>query len=213
MNDKIKHLRQEYSHATLLEHEIEQNPFFQFKKWLEDAMSVDLPEPHAMTISTVAASGKPSARIVLLRHFDEAGFTFYTNYASKKALDLNQNPYAALNFFWQQIERQVRIEGTIQKVSSLESDTYFASRPRESQIGAWASAQSQLITDRKELEDKVKFYTDKFEAKPIPRPEQWGGFRIVPDYFEFWQGRPSRLHDRISYTLQNKVWLMCRLNP
>ncbi len=213
MNDKIKHLRQEYAHAVLNETELEKSPIHQFHKWLDDALRANLPEPHAMTVSTVSAGGRPSSRIVLLRSFDVNGFVFYTNYQSKKSIEANANKQVALNFFWQAIERQVRLEGTIEKVSDLESDEYFASRPRESQIGAWASAQSSELTSRAVLEEAVVMYTKQFENKVIPRPAHWGGFRIVPDYFEFWQGRHSRLHDRIVFQLINKNWICKRLNP
>ncbi len=213
MNDKIKHLRKEYSTSTLLEGTLEQNPFFQFRKWFDNAIDASLEEPHAMTLSTVSLKGRPSSRIVLLRGFDERGFDFFTNYQSKKSGESEGNPFVALNFFWQQIERQVRIEGKIEKLSTTESDEYFMSRPRESQIGAWASAQSEEIEGRADLEEQVNKYTLKFEGLPIPRPTHWGGFRVVPDYFEFWQGRPSRLHDRISYRLKEGFWELKRLNP
>ena len=213
MNDKIRHLRQEYAHSILEEQELDRNPFFQFRKWFEEALSAELPEPHAMTISTVSLEGRPSSRIVLLRNFDENGFTFFTNYQSKKSFDISQNTFVALNFFWQAIERQVRIEGKIERVSAKESDEYFASRPRESQIGAWASSQSKAISSRHELEKQVDYFTKKYENKPVPRPEHWGGYLIVPDYFEFWQGRPSRLHDRISYQFTSGKWELNRLNP
>ena len=213
MNDKIKHLRQEYSLATLTEDKIQADPVTQFQKWFEDALQAELPEPHAMTVSTVSQSSRPSSRIVLLRNFDADGFLFYTNYKSKKSGEGEQNPFVALNFFWQQIERQVRIEGKMEKITAQESDDYFASRPRESQIGAWASAQSQVISSRTELEEQVKIVTEKFENSEIPRPPHWGGLRVIPDYFEFWQGRPGRLHDRITYRMENGVWQISRLNP
>jgi pyridoxamine 5'-phosphate oxidase len=213
MNDKIKHLRQDYSHSILLESHAEKNPIFQFRNWMEDALRAELPEPHAMTISTASETGRLSSRIVLLRNFDADGFVFYTNYASKKAKEGASNKYAALNFFWQQIERQVRIEGRLKKVDEAVSDAYFASRPRESQLGAWASAQSEKLSSREELETKLAFYAQKFQKKLIPRPPHWGGFCLVPDYFEFWQGRESRLHDRIVYQLNKEDWELFRLNP
>lgn len=213
MNDKIRHLRQEYALSTLLEGEHDLDPIHQFKKWFDEALSAELPEPHAMTLATVSAAGKPSIRVVLLRNFDAEGFVFFTNYKSKKGGDAAHNPNVALNFFWQQIERQVRIEGCIEKINVGESEAYFNSRPRESQIGAWASLQSMEIESRATLEEQVQFYTKKYEGVPIPCPPHWGGYRVVPEYFEFWQGRPSRLHDRISYTLKNGSWLISRLNP
>lgn len=213
MNDKIRHLRQEYAHSVLEESALETNPFLQFRKWFEEAIQSEIPEPHAMTLSTVSSEGRPSSRIVLLRNFDENGFSFFTNYLSKKSKDISHNSFAALNFFWQAIERQVRIEGRIERVSEKESDDYFASRPRESQIGAWASLQSKSIESRSELEEQVIFYTKKFENVAVPRPSHWGGFIIIPDYFEFWQGRPSRLHDRISFEMKQQTWDIKRLNP
>lgn len=213
MNEKVKHLRQEYAHSTLDDGAIELNPFYQFKKWFEEALSAELPEPHAMNLATVSENGRPSSRIVLLRNFDTSGFDFFTNYESKKGSDLLKNPQVALNFFWQQIERQIRIEGKIEKLSQEESDAYFLSRPTASQIGAWASAQSKPIANRSELEKQVDTNSKKFANQPIQRPAYWGGYKIVPDYFEFWQGRPSRLHDRIAYSLQNKEWKVSRLNP
>ena len=213
INQHIKHLRKDYAQATLSESDVNTNPFKQFEKWFDEAINAQLDEPNAMTISTVSASGRPSSRIVLLCNFDERGFVFFTNYKSRKAMEAKEDSAVALNFFWQSIERQVRIEGKIEKVSAQESDDYFASRPRESQIGAWASAQSETLNSRKELENQVKFFTDKFKDTTIPRPSHWGGLRIVPDFFEFWQGRSNRLHDRIFYSLQNEEWKIGRLNP
>ncbi len=213
MNDKIRHLRQEYAHATLEENDLAANPFIQFQKWFEEAMSVDLPEPHAMTLSTVSADGRPSSRVVLLRNADEQGFVFFSNYQSRKSQEIQENAFVALNFFWQQIERQVRIEGKIVKLDVADSDAYFASRPRESQIGAWASAQSKVCLSRSELDAQVLFFTDKFAGVEVPRPPHWGGFSVKPDYFEFWQGRTSRLHDRMSYNLSQGNWQISRLNP
>lgn len=213
MNEKIRHLRQDYAHATLEEGEIESSPFIQFKKWFEAALEAELPEPHAMTLSTVDTNGRPSSRIVLLRNMDENGFVFFSNYLSRKGRESKSNPFAAMNFFWQAIERQVRIEGQLQKLNEAESDAYFASRPRESQIGAWASMQSQEISGRSALEEQVRRFQQEFQGKSVPRPPHWGGFCLVPDYFEFWQGRPSRLHDRISFRLEQGQWKISRLNP
>jgi pyridoxamine 5'-phosphate oxidase len=213
MKNKVFDLRQEYSKAVLLERSCEKSPIDQFQLWMDEALKAEIPEPHAMNIASVNASGRPSSRMVLLRNFDENGFVFFTNYTSKKSQDLLKNPYACFNFFWQAIERQIRIEGRMEKLNENDSDEYFASRPRESQIGAWASNQSKRIVSRQELEDQFIYYQNYFENKNVERPPHWGGFRLVPDYFEFWQGRPSRLHDRLAYQKNEAIWEIIRLNP
>jgi pyridoxamine 5'-phosphate oxidase len=166
-----------------------------------------------MNVSTVSKEGKPSSRIVLLRNFSENGFVFYTNYNSKKGNDISENNSAAINFFWPQLERQIRIEGKLQKVDSKISDEYFASRPHDSQLGAWASNQSEVLKNRQELEEKFAALEKKFAGINVPRPEHWGGYCLVPDSIEFWQGRPSRIHDRIKFTTVNNEWKIERLSP
>lgn len=213
MKDKVVDLREEYNKDSLDIKDLAQNPIVQFEYWFDEAVGANLPEPHAFMVSTVNTEGKPSARIVLLRNADENGFTFFTNYNSRKGQDIEAKPYASATFFWQQLQRQVRIEGTIEKVSAQESDEYFASRPRESQIGAWASNQSQVLESREALEQRVASLTKEYEGKDIPRPPHWGGYRIKPTQIEFWQGRPSRLHDRFLYILDNNNWTINRLNP
>lgn len=187
-------------------------PVEQFTHWFAEALEAGVPEPNAMTLATVGADMRPAARIVLLKGFDERGFVFYTNYESRKGRELVQHPHASLLFFWQMLERQVRIEGTIEKTSAAESDEYFHSRPLGSRIGAWVSRQSQPVT-RQELEARTAELTASLGEKP-PRPPHWGGYRLVPDYVEFWQGRPSRLHDRLAYRRQDDgTWALQRLSP
>lgn len=215
INKEIVGLRQEYSQSQLTESDVCKNALDQFNKWLEQALKACVPEPHAMNLSTVSKEGKPSSRIVLLRGVENNGFVFYTNYQSHKGTDLNANRFACLNFFWQALERQVRIEGIIEKNDLKTATEYFHSRPRESQIGAWASTQSKVINSRKDIEDAFQYYQDKFKDTPlIPKPECWGGFVLYPETIEFWQGRPSRLHDRIRYSkLSNNEWKIERLSP
>lgn len=214
INQKIVSLRKDYSTATLNENEVDANPFKQFELWMHQAVEAEIMEPHAMNICTVSAVGKPSSRIVLLRGFDENGFVFYTNYNSHKGTDAAQNHFASINFFWPELERQVRIDGTISKIDQQTSTDYFHSRPRESQIGAWASQQSAVIANRKVVEDAFVHYTEKFKnLEVIPKPEHWGGYNIKPTSIEFWQGRPSRLHDRLRYTAINNGWKIERLSP
>jgi len=214
INNKIISLRKEYSSAFLDEADANQNPFKQFELWMHQAVEAAILEPHAMNVATVSSDGKPSSRIVLLRAFNEEGFVFYTNYNSHKGNDLAQNKYASLNFFWPELERQIRIEGSISKIDQDTSTAYFHSRPRESQIGAWASIQSAVIENRKVVEDAFVHYNEKFkDLELIPKPEHWGGYNIKPTYIEFWQGRPSRLHDRLRYTTINDEWKIERLSP
>ena len=190
------------------------DPILQFKKWFQEAMDAQIIEPYAMTISTVNSAHRPSSRVVLLRDVSEEGFSFYTNYLSRKGQDLAVNPFAAVNFFWPDLERQVRIEGKIAPLEAGVSDAYFASRPRGSQIGAWSSPQSEIIESRKVLEDAVENYLQQFEGKNVDRPQHWGGYCLIPDYIEFWQGRESRLHDRICYFQHSDgSWVRSRLAP
>ena len=190
------------------------DPILQFKKWFQEAMDAQIIEPYAMTISTVNSAHRPSSRVVLLRDVSEEGFSFYTNYLSRKGQDLAVNPFAAVNFFWPDLERQVRIEGKIVPLEAGVSDAYFASRPRGSQIGAWSSPQSEIIESRKVLENAVENYLQQFEGKNVDRPQHWGGYCLIPDYIEFWQGRESRLHDRICYFQHSDgSWVRSRLAP
>ncbi|MBC3881057.1 pyridoxamine 5'-phosphate oxidase [Undibacterium sp. LX40W] len=209
----IAHLRKDYQLASLSENEVAGDPFTQFATWFEQAMKAEVPELNAMSLSTVNGEGKPSSRIVLIKEFDQRGFSWFTNYDSRKGLELEQNPHAALLFFWSALERQVRIEGKIEKISVQENDTYFHSRPLGSRQSALASAQSQPIANREALEQKLVAVVDQYGDAP-PRPEHWGGYRLVPELIEFWQGRSSRLHDRIVYhRLENGSWQVQRLQP
>lgn len=211
--ENIQNLRQDYRAAELSEADIDKNPIAQFAKWFKDALDAKLYEPNVMTLATAGLSGKPSSRILLLKGFDEDGFVFFTNYNSKKGKDLQENPQAALQFFWPELERQVRIEGIVTKATAEASTAYFHSRPKGSQIGASASPQSTVIPDREILEERVKELTAAYQETEVPRPEHWGGYVLKPAHIEFWQGRPSRLHDRITYTSVNGVWTINRLAP
>ncbi|HHV7524337.1 TPA: pyridoxamine 5'-phosphate oxidase [Burkholderia orbicola] len=208
-------LRINYSRASLDEADAAPDPFAQFDRWFKEALAAQLPEPNTMTLATVGADGRPSARIVLIKGVDERGFVFFTNYESRKGHDLAVHPQAALLFYWIELERQVRIEGRIEKTSAEESDRYFASRPLGSRIGAWASEQSAVIDSRATLEAREKAVSERYGDNP-PRPPHWGGYRLVPDSIEFWQGRPSRLHDRLLYTRDAAAapgWTISRLSP
>jgi len=208
----VSDLRQSYEKGVLLESEASPSPFDQFRRWFDEALAAKVPEPNAMTLATVDASGQPSARTVLIKGYDERGFTFFTNYLSRKGLELAANPRAALLFFWQPLERQVRIEGTVEQVPPEESDEYFHSRPAGSRIGAWTSEQSKPVT-REVLEARERQFRARYGDQP-PRPPHWGGYRLVPTAFEFWQGRPSRLHDRLRYLPDGKSgWQIDRLSP
>ena len=206
-------MRKEYELKVLSEKEITESPYDLFSKWYQEAIDNKLDEPYAFTLTTLNSNGFPEARIVLMRSFSDVGFVFYTNYKSNKGKSMALNPKVGINFFWQSLEKQIRINGIAKKLTEEISDTYFRSRPRESQIGAWASSQSETLTDRTYLEKQVQFYNEKFENMEVPRPEHWGGYLIQPEYFEFWQGRKSRLHDRIAYQLIDKVWNTSRLSP
>lgn len=209
----ISDLRRDYRQQALLETEVNANPILQFQSWFEQAVQAELPEPNAMTLATVSADSQPSARMVLLKGFDQQGFVFYTNYLSRKGQDLAQTPWAALVFWWAELERQVRIEGKVVKVSDSETEAYFESRPRGSQLGAWASDQSQVIGDRNMLDQRLQDLEQKYQNQPIPRPPHWGGYRVNPHLIEFWQGRTSRLHDRLCYRHSDQEWILERLSP
>ncbi|AFY42932.1 Pyridoxamine 5'-phosphate oxidase [Nostoc sp. PCC 7107] len=214
MNTTIADLRQDYTLQDLTETEVDPNPFIQFKKWFEQALAAQLPEPNAMTLATATPDAKPAARMVLLKDFDERGFVFFTNYNSQKGQELAENPQAALVFWWAELERQVRICGHVEKVSEVESDGYFEIRPPKSRLGAWVSQQSEVIESRELLEQRMQEFQSKYENQEIPRPPHWGGLRVIPSEIEFWQGRPSRLHDRLLYTLlEDGSWKIERLSP
>ena len=211
----ISNLREEYILKGLRREQLHQDPFQQFELWFQQACTGNLPEPNAMSLATVSATGKPSQRIVLLKYFDRQGFVFFTNYESKKAREIEENSQVSLLFFWIALERQVEISGYAVKISTAESLKYFATRPRGSQIGAWCSQQSMAISSRKILELKFEEMKRKFRNQKIPLPSSWGGYRVVPDSFEFWQGRPNRLHDRFLYSRLNEEsdWEIHRLAP
>lgn len=215
MLDAIAQLRLQYTQGCLDETSVDRDPLRQFRSWLEQALSAGLREPNAMTLATATPDGIPSARIVLLRGFDERGFVFYTNYSSRKGSELAANPRAALVFYWAELERQVRIEGSIERVTAEESDAYFRTRPRGHQLGAWVSEQSRVIAGRDELERELSEIEIRFSGQEVPRPLHWGGYRVLPSVIEFWQGRPNRLHDRLRYRrlAESDGWALERLAP
>jgi pyridoxamine 5'-phosphate oxidase len=211
---QIPEMRKEYNGGSLSETDVDADPLRQFEKWFGQALAANLPEPNAMTLATATADGQPSARMVLLKTFDASGFTFFTNYDSRKGRELTANPRAALLFFWAELHRQVRIEGTVERVSEAESDAYFRSRPLGSRLGALASAQSVVIASRAVLEERVRELAQRFPDGDVPRPLHWGGYRVCPLTIEFWQGRPDRLHDRLRYQrVQPDGWRLERLSP
>lgn len=207
----MEHLRKDYSKSILDETHLQENPLDQFKKWFDEALFSEIAEPNAMILSTVGSDLKPSSRVVLLKNVNDEGFVFFTNYQSKKGKDLQENANACLLFFWDKLERQIRIEGTVKHLEATLSDNYFYSRPILSQIGSMISPQSSILDHRKELEDKFEFF--KSHQDQIKRPDHWGGLCLVPEYFEFWQGRESRLHDRLIYQRGNDAWQIARLAP
>jgi pyridoxamine 5'-phosphate oxidase len=212
-SSRLADLRKSYERAELSEDASNSDPLRQFEHWLNEAISAEVPEPNAMTLATVASNLRPSTRIVLIKGYDERGIVWYTNYDSRKGQELAGNPYAALQFHWVELERVVRIEGRVEKTSAEESDAYFATRPLDSRIGAWASPQSQVIANRTVLVTNAAKYGAQYMLNP-PRPPHWGGYRLVPDEWQFWQGRKSRLHDRLRYTPQpGGQWLRERLAP
>ncbi|GAB4021265.1 pyridoxamine 5'-phosphate oxidase [Spirosoma migulaei] len=213
MSSAISDLRNEYTLSGLDTADVAPDPITQFRQWFDAALQAGVPEPNAMHLSTVTAEGRPDGRIVLLKDVSNEGFAFYTNYESRKGRELTQHPFATLTFFYPELERQIRIEGVVEKVRPEESDAYFSSRPRGSQIGAWVSHQSNVIDSRDVLEDRQRELEAQFAHKPVPRPPYWGGFRVLPDAIEFWQGRPSRLHDRIRYKIVDGNWQIERLAP
>jgi len=213
MDDKeIQNLRRQYSKSTLSVSSVSKDPFKQFEKWFQDVLNSGFLEPNAMTLATASKTGKPSARVVLLKGIHDGGFVFYTNYKSKKGKDIEENPYCCLLFYWDKLERQIRIEGKIEKVSQKESEEYFNTRPYKSRVGAWASKQSSVIESRSAIVKEFLKYMMKFKTH-VPLPDVWGGYSLTPDTFEFWQGRPNRLHDRVRYTKNRSGWKIERLAP
>ncbi|OOF65111.1 pyridoxamine 5'-phosphate oxidase [Rodentibacter sp. Ppn85] len=208
----LHNIRAEYRKRVLSQHDCNENPISQFELWMNEAITSQVNEPTAMNVATVDENNKPSSRIVLLKEVNQQGFVFFTNYHSKKGRAVEHNPYVALTFFWPELERQVRIEGKAVKISDKQSDEYFASRPYTSRIGAWASKQSAVISGYKSLLAKAALIAAKYPIN-VPRPKHWGGYLVMPNCVEFWQGRPSRLHDRIQYRLENNIWIRERLSP
>jgi len=209
----IADIRTEYRRHSLAEQDVAADPIAQFTRWFDEAVNAAVVEPNAMCLATATPDAYPSARMVLLKGFDARGFVFYTDYRSRKGQELADNPHASLCFFWAELERQVRINGAVQRVSRAESDEYFQSRPLPSRVGAWTSHQSMVLTDRSILEQELAANETRFAGGHVPLPEHWGGFRIVPEELEFWQGRESRLHDRIQFRREAGVWVKRRLSP
>jgi pyridoxamine 5'-phosphate oxidase len=212
-NKNLTNIRREYKLNKLSEKNVRNNPFEQISIWFAEVLKADLVEPNAMVLSTADKKGKPSARTVLMKDFDKSGFTFFTNYKSKKGKEISESPFAALLFFWAELERQVRIEGRVKKLHKSESELYFNNRPFESRISALASSQSKKIINRTSLEKKYNELKLKYADGKVPMPDSWGGYKIIPNYFEFWQGRENRLHDRICYKKQKREWKIFRLAP
>jgi pyridoxamine 5'-phosphate oxidase len=212
--DHVARLRKEYTRAGLKESEADRNPIEQFRTWFDEVLTSNLHEPNAMVLATATLDGRPSARVVLLKGFDERGFVFYTNYEGRKGEELETNPHCALLFYWGELERQVRVEGRVRRVPDKESDAYFAGRPRGSQLGAWASEQSRPVGDRGALEHRLRELEAEYEGREVPRPPFWGGYRVEPETIEFWQGRENRLHDRLVYLRsEDGGWRRGRLQP
>jgi pyridoxamine 5'-phosphate oxidase len=212
--DHVARLRKEYTRAGLRESDADANPIEQFRGWFDEAIAANLHEPNAMTLATAAPDGRPSARVVLLKGFDERGFVFYTSYEGRKAKELEINPYCALVFYWGELERQVRVEGRVERIPDEESDAYFEGRPRGGQLGAWASEQSRPIKSRDALEERLRELEAEYEGREVPRPPFWGGYRVEPEVIEFWQGRENRLHDRLVYRRsEGDGWERERLQP
>lgn len=209
----IAHLRRDYRHATLSETEVDADPIVQFQRWFQDALRAEVAEPNAMFLATATPDAYPSGRVVLLKAVDDRGFVFFTDYRSRKGQELSDNPHASLCFFWTELERQVRVAGAVQRVSRAESEEYFQSRPLESRVAAWTSRQSSTLASREVLEQEVAANTLRFGDGPVPLPDHWGGYRVVPEEIEFWQGRPSRLHDRIVFRREAGAWHKQRLSP
>ncbi|HET8864496.1 MAG TPA: pyridoxamine 5'-phosphate oxidase [Gracilimonas sp.] len=211
--EKLQKLREDYSKNSLDEADVEKDPIKQFEQWMEEALKSEIPEPNAMTLATVDHKQKPHARVVLLKGIEDGSFIFYTNFGSDKGAELQQNPNAALCFLWQELERQVRIEGEAEKLPEEESEAYFKLRPYKSQLGALASNQSMEVPSREFLEERFADLEKKYKEGEVPKPEKWGGYKVIPEAIEFWQGRRSRLHDRIKYVFENGNWIIKRLSP
>jgi len=214
LREYIQKNRRDFQNEELDEHSAQKDPFKLFEKWFEELLKSEVLDPYAFTLATSGSDNQPSARVLYMRDVTEKGITCYTNYNSQKGKDLSENPRFSANFFWPELARQVRFAGTVKKVEGSNSDDYFNSRPRESKVGAWASNQSSELLNRRELEDKVKTYTEKFEGQKVPRPPHWGGYLLMPNEIEFWQGRESRLHDRLRYRkVEEGKWQLNRLSP
>ncbi len=213
VSDRVEALRREYAGAPLNGESVDPNPISQFAHWFEQALSAELVDPNAMTLATASSDAVPSARIVLLKGFDERGFRFYTNYESRKGRELAENPRAALCIYWRALSRQVRMEGTVEKLTRKESSNYFRQRPRPSQIGAWASEQSERVDSREDLDERFEQYRRQFEGEEVPLPDRWGGYVLNPGSIEFWQGREKRMHDRLLYRREEPGWEIIRLAP